>query len=63
MNITPYISMDACAGNVTDVCKIGQELSEISRNGFLHVFSIHGCVPTSNGAKQARIQNVLEGGA
>ena len=27
MNFTPYISMDACAGNVTDVCKIGQELS------------------------------------
>ena len=42
MNITPYISMDACAGNVTDVCKIGQELSEISRNV---LFFINGKIP------------------
>ena len=32
MNFTPYISMDACAGNVTDVCKIGQELLMSVRN-------------------------------
>ena len=26
MNFIPYISMDACAGNVTDVYKMGQDL-------------------------------------
>ena len=32
MNFTPYIPMDACAGNVTDVYKIGQELLMSVRN-------------------------------